>query len=77
MDKFKNLNSFFIEEGITIIDNKINVVNYIKIDYFDLDKIVITMKDKKISIKGEKLVLTKLLNDEVEIKGVLKSIEFR
>ncbi len=77
MDKFKKLNSFFIEEGITIIDNKINIVNYIKIDYFDLDKIVVTMKDKKVIVKGEKLVLTKLLNDELEIKGVLKLIEFR
>ena len=77
MDKLKKLNSFFIEEGITIIDNRINIVNYIKIDYFDLDKIVVTMKDKKVIIKGEKLVLTKLLNDELEIKGVLKLIEFR
>ena len=72
MDKLKKLNSFFIEEGITIIDNRINIVNYIKIDYFDLDKIVVTMKDKKVIIKGEKLVLTKLLNDELEIKGVVK-----
>ena len=74
---FRELNSFFIEEGITILDNKINIVNYKKIDYFDLDKIIISMNDKKIIFKGNNLVLTKLLNNEVEIKGVVKTIEFR
>ena len=74
---FRELNSFFIEEGIIIVDNKVNIVNYKKIDYFDLDKIIISMNDKKIIFKGNNLVLTKLLNDEVEIKGVIKNIEFR
>lgn len=74
---FRELNSFFIEEGITIVDNKINVANYKKIDYFDLDKIIISMNNKKIIFKGNNLVLTRLLNDEVEINGVVKSIEFR
>lgn len=74
---FRELNSFFIEEGITIVNNKINVVNYKKINYFDVDKIVISMNNQKIIFKGENLVLTKLLNDEVEIKGVVKTIEFR
>ena len=74
---FKELNSFFIEEGITIIDNKINIVNYKKIDYFDLDKIIVSMNNRKVIFKGNNLVLTKLLNDEVEIKGEVKLIEFR
>ena len=74
---FKELNSFFIEEGITIIDNKINIVNYKKIDYFDLDKIIISMNNKKIIFKGNNLVLAKLLNDELEIKGEVNLIEFR
>ena len=74
---FKELNSFFIEEGITIIDNKINIVNYKKIDYFDLDKIIVSMNNRKVIFKGNNLVLTKLLNDELEIKGEVKLIEFR
>ena len=74
---FRELNSFFMEEGIIIVDNKINIVNYKKIDYFDFDKIILSMNDKKIIFKGNNLVLTKLLNDEVEIKGVIKNIEFR
>ena len=74
---FKELNSLFIEKGITIIGNKINIINYTKIDYFSLDKIKITMNEKKVVIKGEKLTLEKLLNDELEIKGVIKIIEFR
>ena len=71
---FRELNSFFIEEGIIIVDNKVNIVNYKKIDYFDFDKIILSMNDKKIIFKGNNLVLTKLLNDEVEIKGVIKNI---
>ena len=74
---FRELNSFFIEEGIIIINNKINVVNYKKIDYFDLDKIIISINNKKIIFKGNNLVLTKLLNNEVEIKGEIKLMEFR
>ena len=49
---FRELNSFFIEEGITIVNNKINVVNYKKINYFDVDKIVISMNNQKIIFKG-------------------------
>ena len=74
---FRELNSFFIEEGIIIVDNKVNIVNYKKIDYFDFDKIILSMNDKKIIYKRNNLVLTKLLNNEVEIKGVIKNIEFR
>lgn len=74
---FKDLNSFFVEEGIIIDNNRINVINYKKIDYFDLCTIKITMNCKKIIVKGETLYLTKLLNNELEIKGVIKIIEFR
>ena len=74
---FKELNSFFIEEGITIIGSRVNIINYAKVDYFSLDKIKISMNDRKVVINGEKLTLTKLLNDELEINGVIKTIEFR
>ena len=77
MNKFKELNSFFIEEGIIIKDNKINIINYTNIDFFDFDKIMISINNKKIIIKGENLILTKLLNNEIEIKGVFNLIEFR
>ena len=77
MNKFKKLNSFFEEEGIIITDNKVNIINYTNIDYFDFDKIILTTDNKKIIFKGENLILTKLLNCEVEIKGELKLIEFR
>lgn len=77
MNKLKSLSSFFIEEGITIINNKINIINYTKINYFSLNKIKITIGNKVIVIKGEKLILIKLLNDEVEIDGEIKTIEFR
>lgn len=77
MNKFENLNSFLEEKGIIITDNKINIISYTNIDYFDFDKIILTINDKKIVFKGENLVLTKLLNEEIEIRGVLKFIEFR
>lgn len=77
MDKFKNLNSFFEEEGIVITNNKINIISYTNIDFFDFDKIIITANNKKIIFKGENLILIKLLNNEIEIKGRLKYIEFR
>lgn len=73
------IKSYILEKDtkIIILNNKINVVNYIDIGHFDSNKIVIKLKDKNIIIKGNELVISKLLDDEILITGDLYNIEFR
>jgi len=73
------IKSYILEKDtkIIILNNKINVVNYIDIGHFDSNKIVIKLKDKNIIINGNELVISKLLDDEILITGDLYNIEFR
>lgn len=65
------------EFKMVIIKNKINISNYEKIEYLDNDNIIVKYIDGKINIKGEKLIVSKLLNDEILISGNIKTIEMR
>ena len=48
------IKSYILEQDtkIMILNNKINIVNYIDVGHFDSNKIVIKLKDKNITIKG-------------------------
>lgn len=70
----------YIEDNelkITIFDNKINILNYSDIGHFDANKVVVKTKLKDIIIKGNNLVVSKLLKDEILISGEFNNIEFR
>jgi len=73
------IKSYILEQDtkIMILNNKINIVNYIDVGHFDSNKIVIKLKDKNITIKGNELVISKLLEREILITGELYTIEFR
>ena len=58
------------------LNNKLNVINYQAIEHFDNNKIMIKV-DKLLVIEGKNLVVTKLLEDEIQIEGSIKKIEFR
>lgn len=62
---------------ITILSNKINIVNYKDIGHFDSNKIVIKLEEREVIIKGSELVVSKLMNDEILITGDFTNIEFR
>lgn len=62
---------------ITINNNQINVINYVSILSFEDDYISLGGKDKTVVIKGNNLIITKLLNNELLIEGDYKEIEFR
>ncbi len=76
---FKEIKTFVLEDKfkLTFIDGKINIVNYSLIPQFDSNKIMIEVDDITVLIKGDSLVISKLLNDEVLIEGKIKNIEFR
>lgn len=62
---------------VNIEDNKVNVMNYSKIIIFDDSNIVIKLDKKTLSIKGNDLIINKLMDDELLIKGSIKLIEIR
>jgi sporulation protein YqfC len=61
--------------SIHIYENRVNIVNYNEISNFDSSKIVITYKKGTITIIGKKLVVSKLLSNELLISGEIKQIE--
>ncbi len=60
-----------------IINTKyIHIINYIKIEDISFNNIKIHLNNIKINIKGEKLIITKLDENEILIKGIFKGIDF-
>ena len=74
-----SLRSYILEEEfkITILNNKVNIVNYTNIGLIDANMVVIYYSDGKVTIKGDNLVVSRLMNDEILISGDINSIEFR
>ena len=79
MNIVSGIRSYIMENDvkITIINNKINITNYIDIGHFDSNKIVVKLDNKDLIIKGNNLVVSKLLDSEILITGEFNNIEFR
>lgn len=79
MNIIKSIRSYISEDDIsmTILNNKINITNYIDIGHFDSNKVIVKTNYGNIIIKGNNLVVSKLLNDEILITGEFNNIEFR
>ena len=74
----KELKNYIIDNKfkINIWENQIHIINYLDIEHFDDKEIVIKIENKKIKIKGEELIITKLLEEELLINGKIRNIEF-
>lgn len=79
MNLMNSFRSYLLDEEfkITIIENKIDVVNYDSIGHFDSSKVMIHYKNKTLIIKGKNLVVSRLLSDEVLVTGEIKGIEIQ
>ena len=63
------------EFRMTIYENKIHIINFKRILSLEDNYISFQNNHQKISIIGNKLVLNKLLEKEVLIKGIILKIE--
>ena len=61
--------------SIHVYENHVNIVNYNEISNFDSNKITVAYKKGTITISGKKLVVSKLLSNELLISGEIKQIE--
>lgn len=79
MELFHKMRDYFIPEEfeIHVYQNQIHIMNFTSIGEIGSEKILIRYENGMVVVKGNNLVLSKLLNGEVLIKGVLKTIEFR
>lgn len=73
----KEINNYINDKEfrINIFKDKINIVNYENIISLEDSFISLLTTDNKIIIKGKNLVLLKILEKELLIKGKLKSLE--
>lgn len=79
MGIINNIRSYILEDEfkITILNGKVNVVNYTSISHFDNNRVIIKHSEGQVIIKGDNLVVTRLMSDEVLICGNYNVIEFR
>ncbi len=60
-----------------ILNDMIDILNYTDIISFSDTKVVLKHAKGKLEIKGNNLIISKLLDNEILIKGKLLNIEFR
>ena len=79
MGIINSIRSYILEEEfkITILNNKINIVNFTSLGTIDNNKVVIYYKEGFVDIKGSNLVVSRLMSNEILISGNINSLEFR
>ena len=75
----RKINDYLNEPDSKIIyfNGKVNIVNFLKINDFSSKEVSVYTKDNLILIKGNNLVISKMLDDEILIKGDILNIELR
>ena len=75
----RDLRNYILEKDFRInyIKNKLNIVNYECIDHFCDETVMIRYSDGVLVVKGESLIISKLLDDEILISGIIKVIELK
>ena len=78
-DYMKNIREYIKDDSfkMKIFKNKIYIENYINLGLISDSEITLYTSDKKISIKGKKLRVNKLLNTEILILGNYNNIIFK
>lgn len=76
---FRELKNYVLEKDLEITFKKdtVTIVNYLSIDHFENEKIIVKCENKIVVIKGESLRVKKLLKDEILIVGKFTNIELR
>lgn len=79
MHIINSIRSYISDEEfkITILKDKINIVNYTSIGAIDDNKVMIKYDNGYVTLKGSNLVVSRLMNNEILISGNINSLEFR
>ena len=71
--------SYLLEDefSMNVLKNKVEISNYTEVGHFDNNKIIIKYIDGEVVIKGNNLIISRLMNDSILIKGSINNIELR
>ena len=77
MNLFKDMKMNLLDNQFRVVVDKksAHIMNYIEIIDFSDDKIVIRYSNGKCIIVGKNLVLLKMQNDEVTVKGEIEEVK--
>ena len=77
MNILNKLDRYIIDKEYKIIirKNSINIINYKEIKDFSNTRIAIQNNDNTTIVEGENLVVSKMLDNEVLITGIIKTIK--
>lgn len=77
MNLFKDMGMYLLDNQFRVVVDKksAHIMNYIEIVDFSDDKIVIRYSSGKCIIMGKNLVLLKMQNDEVTVKGEIEEVK--
>lgn len=72
-----NIRNFITDNEfrLTLFDNKVHLINYEEMLSLDTSRVSFQTKTGIIVIKGENIILNKLLDKEILLKGKIVSIE--
>ncbi len=75
----RDIRNYILENDFKMIylTDKLNIVNYEDILHFDTDKIIIRYNNGSVVIRGDDMIISKLLDSEILISGVIKCVEFK
>ena len=79
MKLIRKIDNYINDKDIKIIstDNYVYITNYVKILDFDSNNIDIGLSNYNLLIKGNNLVINKMYDNELLIKGKIESIIYR
>lgn len=75
----QDIKSYILDEEFKLLflNNRVNISNYTSIGHFDSNKVIVKYDKGEAIVKGNELVVSKLMNDEILIVGNINNIEFR
>ena len=73
-----NLINFLYDKNyfINIYEEYIHVFNYVELISLASNKIILKLENFKLIINGQELFITKMIPNEILIKGSINSVEF-
>lgn len=79
MGAIHRFRSYLLEEEfeLHVKNGQVHSLNFTKIGHFDANKVLLYYEEGMVSIEGTRLVVSKLMQDEILITGSIKKIEFR
>ena len=59
---------------IVIKENKVNIINFNEVIDFSINKISVRCDNKIVNIEGKNLIISKMIDDEVLITGIINNV---